>query len=112
MIKKQKLELLLVATVFRLNSVEFDLILVKRDFFTKSANFAPPPWHSNIHHMSDHTCSDPPLPTCKTSIVVTATIFTLFKANTKETTKEVARPKAAPPLLWWKPKAATFVCWL
>ena len=27
--------------------------------------------------------------------MVTATIFTLFKANTKETTKEVARPKAA-----------------
>ena len=38
--------------------------------------------------MSNHTCSDRPLPTCKTSI---ATIFTLFKANTKETTKEVAR---------------------
>ena len=59
--------------------------------------------------MSNHTCSDRPLPTCKTSIVVTATIFTLFKANTKETTKEVARPKAAPPLLWWRPTAATFV---
>ena len=48
-------------------------------------------------------------PTCTTSIVVTATTFTLFKANTKETTKEVARPKAAPPLLWWRPQAATFV---
>ena len=48
--------------------------------------------------MSNHTCSDRPLPTCKTSIVVTATIFTLFKASTKETTKEVARPKAATPL--------------
>ena len=37
-------------------------------------------------------------PTCKTSIVVTATTFTLFKANTQRwrplaaTTKEVARP--------------------
>ena len=59
--------------------------------------------------MSDHTCSDRPSPTCKTSIVVTATIFTLFKANTKETTKEVARPEAAPPLLLWRPQAATFV---
>ena len=36
-------------------------------------------------------------------------MFTLFKANTKEATKEVARPKAAPPLLWWRPTAATFV---
>ena len=26
-----------------------------------------------------------------------------------QTTKEVARPQAAPPLLWWRPKAATFV---
>ena len=52
----------------------------------------------------------PVLPTCKTSSALTAIIFTLFKANTKETTKEVARPKAAPPLLWWRPKAATFVC--
>ena len=39
--------------------------------------------------MSDHTCSDRPLPTCKASIVVTAMIFTLFKDNTKETIKEV-----------------------
>ena len=31
--------------------------------------------------MSHHTCSHRPSPTCKTSIVVTATIFTLFKAN-------------------------------
>ena len=61
---------------------------------------------------SDHTCSDRPLPTCKTSFVVTATIFAPFKANTKETTKEVARPKAASPLLWWRPQAATFVYWL
>ena len=27
-----------------------------------------------------------------------AIIITLFKANTKEATKKVARPKAAPPL--------------
>ena len=51
-------------------------------------------------------------PTCETSIAITATTFTLFKANTKETTKEVARPKAAPPLLWWRPKAATFVVYV
>ena len=38
-----------------------------------------------------------------------ATALTLFKANTKEITKEVARPKVAPPLLWWRPQAATFV---
>ena len=38
-----------------------------------------------------------------------ATIFTIFTASTKETTKEVAWPKAAPPLLWWRPQAATFV---
>ena len=31
--------------------------------------------------MSNHTCSDRPLSTCKASIVVTATIFSLFKAN-------------------------------
>ena len=61
---------------------------------------------------SNHTCSDRPLPTCNTSIVVTATIFTPFKPNTKETTKEVARPKAASPLLWWRPQAANFVHWL
>ena len=41
--------------------------------------------------------------------VLTATIFTTFTASTKEATKEVALPKAAPPLLWWRPKAATFV---
>ena len=62
--------------------------------------------------MSTHTCSDRPFPTCKTSIMVTATIFTVFKADTKETTRELARPKAATPLLWWRPKAATFVYWL
>ena len=37
----------------------------------------------------------PGLPTYKTSIVLTATIITLFKATAKEITKEVARPKAA-----------------
>ena len=50
--------------------------------------------------MSNHTCSNRILPTCKASILVTATIFTLFKANTKETTKEVARPKAATFVYW------------
>ena len=45
----------------------------------------------------------------KANIVLSATTSTLFIATTKETTKEVARPKAAPPLLWWRPKAATFV---
>ena len=45
----------------------------------------------------------------KTNIVLTATTSTLFIATTKETTKEVPRPKAAPPLLWWRPTAATFV---
>ena len=46
----------------------------------------------------------------KSCYVLRARIHALFKAHTKETTKEVARPKAAPPLLWWRPKAATFVC--
>ena len=41
--------------------------------------------------------------------VLTATISTIFTASTKETTKEVARPKAAPPLFRWRPEAATFV---
>ena len=40
---------------------------------------------------------------------VTTTIFAILKANANETTKEVARPKAALPLSWWRPKAATFV---
>ena len=44
-----------------------------------------------------------------TSIVVTATTFTLFKVNTQETTKEVPRPEAAAPLLRWRPTAAPFV---
>ena len=43
--------------------------------------------------MSNHTCSYRPLPTCKRSIVVAATLFTSFKANTQETTKEVAAAK-------------------
>ena len=46
--------------------------------------------------MSNHICSDRPLPTCKTSIVVTATIFIIFKANIQRW-----RPSAAPPLLWF-----------
>ena len=41
--------------------------------------------------MSNHICSDRPLPARKTIIVIAATILTLFKANTKEGTKEVAR---------------------
>ena len=36
-----------------------------------------------------------------TNIVFDVMTSTLFIATTKETTKEVARPKAAPPLLWW-----------
>ena len=39
--------------------------------------------------------------------VSTATTFTIFTASTKEATKKLARPKAALPLLWWRPKAAT-----
>ena len=74
----------------------------------------PPLGHGHADHPSNQasvrpTVRRPGLPTYKTSIVLTATIFTLFKATTKETTKEVARPKAAPPLLWWRPQAATFV---
>ena len=41
--------------------------------------------------------------------MLTAAIFAVFIGSTKEATKEVAWPKAAPPLLWWRPKAATFV---
>ena len=44
--------------------------------------------------ISDHTCADRPLPTCKTSIVVAAAIFTLFKANTQR---------------WWPLAATSFV---
>ena len=40
---------------------------------------------------------------------LTATTSTLFMDTTKETAKEAAQPKAALPLLWWRPKAATFV---
>ena len=39
-------------------------------------------WTFSMNRMSNRTCSDRPSPTCKTCIVVTATIFTLFKANT------------------------------
>ena len=42
----------------------------------------------------------------KTCVVLTARTCALFKANTKETTKVAARPKAARPPLWWRPKAA------
>ena len=47
--------------------------------------------------MANYTCLGRPLPTCKTSIVRTAAIFSLFKANIQSwrlsaaTTKEVAR---------------------
>ena len=64
-------------------------------------------WTFPMNMMSNHTCSDRPFPTCKTSIVVTATIFTLFKANIQRwrpaaaTTKEGQGPSAAPPLLWF-----------
>ena len=40
--------------------------------------------------------------------VLTATICTIFTASTKEATKEVARRKPTPPLLWWRPKAVAF----
>ena len=41
--------------------------------------------------------------------MLSATTFILFIAATKEPAQEAARPKGAPPLLWWRPKAATFV---
>ena len=57
---------------------------------------------------SNRTCSDRPLPTCKTSIVVTATISTPFKAKNIAEEKCVKmlhllfdRLTAAPPLLWF-----------
>ena len=55
----------------------------------------PPLGHGHVDHPSNQasvrpTVRRPGLPTYKTSIVLTATIFTLFKATTKETTKEVA----------------------
>ena len=40
--------------------------------------------------MPNHTCSDRPLPTCKTSSVVIATIFTQFKAEGRATSFVVA----------------------
>ena len=55
--------------------------------------------------MSNHTCSDRPLPTCKASNVVIAAIFAFFKTSLQRwrplaaITKEVARPMAAPLLL-------------
>ena len=45
----------------------------------------------------------------KSCIVLRARIRALFKAHTKETTEEVARPKAAPLLLWWRPNVVSFV---
>ena len=39
-----------------------------------------------------------------TNIVLSATTSTLFTATTKEPTKDVARRKALPPPLWWRPK--------
>ena len=48
-------------------------------------------WSPITHVQSLHTCPDRPIPKCKTSIVVTATIIALFKANTEDTTEEVAR---------------------
>ena len=35
--------------------------------------------------------------------------FKLNLLSTKEATKEVARQGSALPLLWWRPKAATFL---
>ena len=45
----------------------------------------------------------------KSNIVLKATTSTLFEATTKGIMKEVARPTAALPLLWWRTKVATFV---
>ena len=69
----------------------------------------PSPADHPSNRKSVRPTARPVLPRCKTSIVLTATMFTLFTTTTKETTKEVARPKAAPPLLWWRPTAATFL---
>ena len=46
---------------------------------------------------TENQCSDRSLSTFKLSIVVTATMITLFAANAKESTKEVAQQKAGPP---------------
>ena len=35
-----------------------------------------------------------------------------IQSQNEEPTQEVARSKAVSPLLWWRPKAATFVYWL
>ena len=63
--------------------------------------------------LSNHSCSDRPLPTCETSIVVTATTFNVFKANIQRwrplaaAAKQEARPSAAPHLLWFPIKYCT-----
>ena len=53
--------------------------------------------HGEEHDVQSHVQTDR-YRHFRTSIVETATILTSFKANTKETTKQVVRPKAAPPL--------------
>ena len=64
-------------------------------------------WTFPMNMMSNDASSDRPLPTCKTSILVIATIFSFFKANIQRwrpsvaTTKEVVRPSAAQPVLWF-----------
>ena len=67
-------------------------------------------WRGSMKHewrgTSNYTRSDRPLPTCKTSAVVTATIFTAPKTNIQRwrpaaaTTIQVARTSAAPSLSW------------
>ena len=49
-------------------------------------NFKTMNVYGEEHDVQSHMFR-PPVPTCKTSIVVTATIFTVFKVDTKETTK-------------------------
>ena len=49
------------------------------------------PWRTRRNVKHDWRGTRCPItPICKTGIVVTSTTFTLFKANTKETRKEVA----------------------
>ena len=36
----------------------------------------------------------------------------LIRSQYKRNHKEVARPKAAAPVLWWRPKHATVEYWL
>ena len=44
-----------------------------------------------------------------TTSTTRSTTSILFIATATETTKEVPRPEAAAPLLWWRLKAATFI---